>query len=56
MNNGLIQTRDRVFISYSRKDKKYLDELHAQMAFHVRKGLISSWDDSQSVPGNRWMR
>ncbi len=55
MNNGLIQTRDRVFISYSRKDKKYLDELHAQMAFHVRKGLISSWDDSQIVPGNRWM-
>lgn len=55
MNNGLTQTRDRVFISYSRQDKKYLNELHAQLAYHVREGLISSWDDSKIIPGNKWM-
>jgi hypothetical protein len=54
MSNGLTQIRNRAFISYSRKDKKYLDELHSHMAFHVREGMVSSWDDRSIVPGDRW--
>ncbi len=43
-----------IFISYSRKDKKYLGELHAHLALHVREGAIVFWDDTRILPGSRW--
>jgi TIR domain. len=46
--------RTRVFISYSRKDKRYLDELHTQLKFYERQHLIDFWDDTKIRPGARW--
>ncbi len=43
-----------IFISYSRKDKKYLGELHAHLAHHVREKAIVYWDDTRILPGSRW--
>ena len=43
-----------IFISYSRKDKRYLDELHTHLAHHVREGAIAYWDDTRILPGSRW--
>ncbi|HEV2662971.1 MAG TPA: toll/interleukin-1 receptor domain-containing protein [Ktedonobacteraceae bacterium] len=46
--------RTGVFISYSRNDKRYLEELHAQLAFYIRSGLINAWDDTNILPGAKW--
>jgi hypothetical protein len=53
---GIVSDTPRkgAFISYSRKDKRYLDELHAQLAHFVRARLITFWDDSMIEPGKRW--
>ena len=56
MNDGSSQTRDKVFISYNRIDKKFLDELHFHLAFYVRTGLITSWDDTMIWPGSNWRK
>ncbi len=39
----------RVFISYSHKDKKYLDELTTMLA-----PAIEPWDDTKIAPGAKW--
>ncbi len=46
--------RNSVFISYCRKDKKYLDELHAHLAHYQRAGIVGYWDDTKILPGSRW--
>ncbi|SRR6266487_865551 len=46
--------RTSAFISYSRTDKKYLEELQAHLASYVRQGLISFWDDTMIKPGTKW--
>ena len=46
--------RNSVFISYCRKDKKYLDELHAHLAHYERAGIVTYWDDTKILPGSRW--
>jgi hypothetical protein len=46
--------RNSVFISYCRKDKKYLDELHAHLAHYERAGIVGYWDDTKILPGSRW--
>jgi nucleoside phosphorylase len=47
-------SRASVFISYSHKDKKYLDELHVHLAQYVRMGVVDFWDDTKIVPGSKW--
>ena len=46
--------RNSVFISYNRKDKKYLDELQAQLAYYERAGKITYWDDTKIRAGDVW--
>jgi internalin A len=46
--------RSGTFISYSRADAKYLDELHNHLAPYVRAGKINFWDDTKILPGSRW--
>lgn len=58
MNDGSSLARTNVFVSYSRRDKtrKFLKELHAHLEYHIRKGLITSWDDTKISPGNEWKK
>jgi hypothetical protein len=46
--------RDQVFISYSHKDKVWLERLQVMLKPLVRKGSISLWDDTKITPGKPW--
>lgn len=48
------QVRDQVFISYSHKDKKWLERLQTTLMPLVRHGAVSLWDDSQIKTGAKW--
>jgi TPR repeat protein len=47
-------TRDRVFISYSHKDRDWLEKLQIVLKPLIRKGIISIWDDTQIQAGDQW--
>lgn len=54
-STGIIKpSRTSAFISYSHKDKKYLDELHVHLAQYVRTGVVDFWDDAKITPGSKW--
>ncbi|RCJ42281.1 hypothetical protein A6770_08745 [Nostoc minutum NIES-26] len=48
------EIRDRVFISYSHKDSKWLQRLQVHLKPLERLGIIQKWDDTQITPGARW--
>jgi TIR domain len=49
--------RDRkVFISYSRKDKEYLERLLVHLKPLERAGLIDAWVDTRLKAGDRWKK
>jgi hypothetical protein len=45
--------RDQVFISYSHRDKKLMEELHTHLKPYVRSG-ITVWSDQQIASGSKW--
>ncbi len=45
-----------VFISYNKKDRKWVDELHKGFMPLVREGLFELWDDSQIAIGSKWQK
>jgi hypothetical protein len=47
-------TRDQVFISYSHKDKAWLEKLQTMLKPLVRKNSISVWDDTKIKAGAKW--
>jgi hypothetical protein len=46
--------RDRVFISYSHKDRKLYEQFRTMLAPAIRGGLIDVWDDTKIDPGAKW--
>jgi len=46
--------RTRVFISYSRKDKKSLERLQVHLKPLERENNIEIWDDTRLIPGSKW--
>lgn len=46
--------RDQVFIGYSHKDKRWLDDLQTHLKPYVRKGSVTLWSDKQIAPGSKW--
>jgi hypothetical protein len=46
--------RTDVFISYSHKDEQYMERLKTHLAFDVRRGSLSVWEDTQIAPGSPW--
>ena len=49
-----LKVRDKVFISYSRFDKEWLDRMHTMLKPLVRKREIVLWDDTMIRPGEKW--
>jgi len=43
-----------LFISYSHKDKEYLDRLLVHLRPLVKAGLIEEWNDTQIAAGTNW--
>ena len=46
--------RKKVFISYSRKNKKWLERLQTHLRLLEREGLVEVWDDTRISPGSQW--
>jgi hypothetical protein len=46
--------RSTVFISYSHKDRKWLERLQVHLKPIEREGLITRWDDTLIKPGTQW--
>jgi O-acetyl-ADP-ribose deacetylase (regulator of RNase III) len=46
--------RDRIFISYSHKDRNWFERLQTMLKPLVRNNSISVWDDTQICPGSKW--
>jgi hypothetical protein len=42
----------KIFVSYSHKDKVWLDRLQEQFAPLARGALLIAWDDTQIAPGH----
>jgi internalin A len=47
-------TRNQVFISYSRHDKKLMGELLTHLKPYLRGGIVTAWSDQQISPGSQW--
>lgn len=47
-------TRDKVFICYSHRDKRWLERLQRMLKPLVRKGTISLWADTEIKAGAKW--
>lgn len=48
------QRRDRVFVSYSHKDRDWLERFSSVLAPDIRNGRVDYWDDRDLVPGDSW--
>ena len=49
-----VSARDRVFISYSHKDNKFLRELLTHLKPLKLAGCVTHWSDRQIQPGSKW--
>lgn len=49
-----VMSPGKVFVSYSHRDKKYLEELQVQLQPLVRSGVVASWDDTKITAGADW--
>lgn len=47
-------TKQKAFISYSHKDKTYLNRLMIHLKPLKKKGLLDVWEDSQIKTGDKW--
>lgn len=46
--------RTRIFISYSQRDRGWLDRLGVHLSILERRGLVQVWSDAQVSAGSRW--
>jgi hypothetical protein len=46
--------REKVFVSYSHRDKEWLDRLQTHLRPLEREGLIERWDDTRIEAGLQW--
>jgi hypothetical protein len=46
--------RDKVFVSYSHQDRRWLEMLQIHLAPLKRQGVIQLWDDTCIKPGSNW--
>jgi TIR domain len=46
--------RDEIFLSYSHRDRHWLDEFLITIAPLVRKKQITFWDDTKIKAGKKW--
>jgi TIR domain len=54
MKKSTNPIRDKVFISYSHRDKNWFDDLKTHLAEPIRDGEIDAWDDTRIESGQQW--
>src|SRR4030095_12696209 len=48
--------RNKVFVSYSHKDREWLERLQVHLKPLERNGLVELWDDTKIRPGDEWRK
>ena len=54
MSPLLYKNKNLIFVSYSHKDKKWLERLQIHLKPLEREGRISLWDDTLIATGSKW--
>jgi small subunit ribosomal protein S1 len=54
MSEALV--RDKIFVSYSHKDRWWLEEFQRMMTPHVRSGKLLIWSDTCIPTGSHWRK
>jgi CheY-like chemotaxis protein len=49
-----LAVKNSVFISYSHKDRKWLDKFNVNLKVLVRNNIITVWDDTKIKSGTEW--
>ena len=49
-----MPSRNKIFVSYSRKDTKLFEEFKTMMAPALQSGIVDLWDDQRISPGAKW--
>ncbi len=49
-----MSTRNKIFVSYSHKDKKLFEEFKIMLAPAIQNGRVDLWDDQKIPPGAKW--
>lgn len=47
---------EQLFVSYSHKDKRWLNELETHLKPYLRNGILRTWSDQQIQPGSQWIK
>jgi hypothetical protein len=47
-------TRNKIFVSYSHKDRKLFEEFETMLAPAIQRGIVDLWDDQKIPPGAKW--
>lgn len=54
MDSRPLPIRHSVFISYSHRDREWLDRLNVHLCPLVRDRALDIWDDTKIAPGSKW--
>lgn len=55
-SNSPVREGNHIFISYSRRDFEYLHRLQVHLAPLKRMGVVTAWDDTNIVAGEKWKK
>src|SRR5215813_4630980 len=50
------EERKKVFVSYSHRDREWLERLQVHLRPLERRGLVELWDDTKIRPGDEWRK
>ncbi len=54
MDSRPLPARHSVFVSYSHRDREWLDRLNVHLRPMVRDRALVVWDDTKIAPGSKW--
>ena len=54
LGRGPVLTHPKIFISYSHKDKRWLERLRVHLKPIERESAIELWDDTKIAVGEQW--
>lgn len=49
-----MPTRNKIFVSYSHKDRRLFEEFKTMLAPAIQAGDVNLWDDQEILPGEMW--
>jgi internalin A len=49
-----LTVRNQVFISYSHKDRRWLEQLQTMLKPYIRGKSVRLWEDTSIAPGAKW--